>query len=233
MIDPKIYGEFTTSWCPGCGNHDVLLAVKDALASQDLLPHQFVMVSGIGQAAKIVHYLKCNGFNGLHGRALSPAQAIKLAHPEMTVLVDFGWRQGRAAGAEVRREQRRETGGHAVRFHFLGTANLRYDHFFQYVAVEPGQAYELRFAAKSERLSTDRGPYVEVRGMECPGFRAASPEITGTRGWGGEALSFEVPDGCRVVRVAVRRDESLKFDNKIAGDFWIDDVEIVQRRSQP
>jgi 2-oxoglutarate ferredoxin oxidoreductase subunit beta len=90
MIDPKIYGEFTTSWCPGCGNHDVLLAVKDALASQDLLPHQFVMVSGIGQAAKIVHYLKGNGFNGLHGRALSPAQALKLTRPELTVLVESG-----------------------------------------------------------------------------------------------------------------------------------------------
>jgi 2-oxoglutarate ferredoxin oxidoreductase subunit beta len=90
MIDPKTYGEFTTSWCPGCGNHDVLLAVKDALASQDLLPHQFVMVSGIGQAAKIVHYLKSNGFNGLHGRALSPAQALKLTRPELTVLVESG-----------------------------------------------------------------------------------------------------------------------------------------------
>lgn len=145
----------------------------------------------------------------------------------------FGWRQSRAGGAEVRREPRREAGGHAVRFHFLGTANLRYDHFFQYVAVEPGQAYELRFAAKSERLSTDRGPYVEVRGMECPGFRAVSPNITGTRGWGEEAVAFEAPDGCRVVRVAVRRDESLKFDNKIAGDFWIDDMQIVQRPSQP
>ena len=90
MIDTKTYGEFKTSWCPGCGNHDVLVAVKAALADQGILPHQFVMVSGIGQAAKIVHYLKCNGFNGLHGRALSPAQAIKLAHPEMTVLVESG-----------------------------------------------------------------------------------------------------------------------------------------------
>ena len=90
MIDPKIYGEFNTSWCPGCGNHDVLLAVKDALAGLDLEPHQFAMVSGIGQAAKIVHYLKGNGFNGLHGRALSPAQALKLTHPELTVLVESG-----------------------------------------------------------------------------------------------------------------------------------------------
>lgn len=90
MKDPKIYGEFVTSWCPGCGNHDVLLAVKDALAALDLEPHQFAMVSGIGQAAKIVHYLKCNGFNGLHGRALSPAQALKLTRPELTVLVESG-----------------------------------------------------------------------------------------------------------------------------------------------
>jgi len=90
MIDTKTYGEFATSWCPGCGNHDVLLAVKEALSAQDIQPHQFIMVSGIGQAAKIVHYLKCNGFNGLHGRALSPAQAIKLTNPEMTVLVESG-----------------------------------------------------------------------------------------------------------------------------------------------
>jgi hypothetical protein len=145
----------------------------------------------------------------------------------------FEWRQARVSGVEVRREPRRDTEGHAVRFHFLGTDNLRYDHFFQYVSVDPGQAYELRFVAKSERLSSDRGPYVEVRGMECPGLRAISPEISGSRAWSGEVVTFEVPEGCRVVRVAVRRDESLKFDNKIAGDFWIDDLEIVQQRKQP
>ena len=90
MIDSTIYGEFTTAWCPGCGNHDVLLALKDALARQGLEPHQFAMVSGIGQAAKVVHYLKCNGFNGLHGRALPPAQALKLVNPELPVVVESG-----------------------------------------------------------------------------------------------------------------------------------------------
>ncbi len=90
MIDSTIYGEFTTAWCPGCGNHDVLLALKDALARQGLEPHQFAMVSGIGQAAKVVHYLRCNGFNGLHGRALPPAQALKLVNPELPVVVESG-----------------------------------------------------------------------------------------------------------------------------------------------
>jgi len=90
MIDSKIYGEYVTAWCPGCGNHDVLLALKDALARQDLEPHQFALVSGIGQAAKIVHYVRGNGFNGLHGRALPPAQALKLVHPELKVVVESG-----------------------------------------------------------------------------------------------------------------------------------------------
>ena len=90
MIDSKIYGEFVTSWCPGCGNHDVLQALKEALAMQDLEPHRFALVSGIGQAAKIVHYLRCNGFNGLHGRALPAAQALKLVNPELKVVVESG-----------------------------------------------------------------------------------------------------------------------------------------------
>lgn len=90
MIDPTTYGDFVTSWCPGCGNHDALAALKEALARQDLEPHRVAVVSGIGQAAKIVHYLRCNGFNGLHGRALPAAQALKLVNPDLQVLVESG-----------------------------------------------------------------------------------------------------------------------------------------------
>jgi hypothetical protein len=65
-------------------------------------------------------------------------------------------RQG--PGVEIRRESRRgQEGGQVIRFHLLGTANLRFDHFWQYVPVQGGASYELRFAWKAERLSTDRG----------------------------------------------------------------------------
>lgn len=86
----EVFGEFTTSWCPGCGNHDVLAALKTALARLELPPHRIALVSGIGQAAKIPHYLYCNVFNGLHGRALPPAQALKLANPELVVIAESG-----------------------------------------------------------------------------------------------------------------------------------------------
>ena len=48
------------------------------------------MVSGIGQAAKIPQYLKTNYFNGLHGRALPAAVAIKASNPKLTVIAESG-----------------------------------------------------------------------------------------------------------------------------------------------
>jgi len=90
MASIEDYGEFETAWCPGCGNFGILKAVKMALAGLGLAPHQVLMVSGIGQAAKAPHYLRCNFFNGLHGRSLPPAQAAKLVNPELTVIAESG-----------------------------------------------------------------------------------------------------------------------------------------------
>ena len=90
MLDTAVYGHYTTAWCPGCGNHDILIAVKKALALRDLPPHKVLMVSGIGQAAKAPHYITANVFNGLHGRGLPAAVGAKLANPELTVLVESG-----------------------------------------------------------------------------------------------------------------------------------------------
>lgn len=77
-------------WCPGCSNFGILASVKRALASLALEPHETCLVSGIGQAAKLPHYLCSNVFNGLHGRAIPAATGIKVANPGLTVLVTTG-----------------------------------------------------------------------------------------------------------------------------------------------
>ena len=78
------------AWCPGCGNFGILTTLKATLSELDIEPQNLVMVSGIGQAAKIPHYLKSNVFNGLHGRALPPATAIKASNPSLTVIAESG-----------------------------------------------------------------------------------------------------------------------------------------------
>jgi len=60
------------------------------MAELGIEPHRFTIVSGIGQAGKFPHYVKCNAFNGLHGRALPVATGIRLANHEMPVIVTTG-----------------------------------------------------------------------------------------------------------------------------------------------
>jgi len=78
------------AWCPGCGDFSILKILKETLAELEISPKNLVMVSGIGQAAKIPHYMTANVFNGLHGRALPPATAIKSCNPDLTVIAESG-----------------------------------------------------------------------------------------------------------------------------------------------
>ncbi len=82
--------DFENAWCPGCGNFGILNAVKKALEATGKQKHEVVLVSGIGQAAKLPHQVDVNVFNGLHGRALPAAAAIKMANPGLTVVVTSG-----------------------------------------------------------------------------------------------------------------------------------------------
>lgn len=82
----------TPAWCPGCGNFSILKTIDRALDRAGLDRRKVVLVSGIGQAAKLPHYVRepVNVFNGLHGRALPPATAIKLVNHELEVIVTSG-----------------------------------------------------------------------------------------------------------------------------------------------
>lgn len=91
MIELKSFNSNDeNTWCPGCGNFAILACIKESLYELGLSPEEVVMVSGIGQAAKTPHYLKANVFNGLHGRALPPAQAIKIVNKNLKVIVTSG-----------------------------------------------------------------------------------------------------------------------------------------------
>jgi 2-oxoglutarate ferredoxin oxidoreductase subunit beta len=86
------------AWCPGCGNFSILKALKKALVDIQQQPHELVIVSGIGQAPKTPHYLRCNCFNGLHGRTLPVATGIKLANHKLRVIALGGDGDGYAEG---------------------------------------------------------------------------------------------------------------------------------------
>ncbi len=85
-------------WCPGCGDFGVLQAIYRALAAIGRPPHEIAFVSGIGCSSRIPGYTTAYGFNSVHGRALPIAQGIKMANPDLLVLVAGGDGDGFSIG---------------------------------------------------------------------------------------------------------------------------------------
>ena len=85
-------------WCPGCGDFGVVNSLYRAMSELRLDPHDTVVVSGIGCSSRLPGYVEAYGFNSLHGRALPIATGIKLARPELNVVVVGGDGDGLAIG---------------------------------------------------------------------------------------------------------------------------------------
>jgi 2-oxoglutarate ferredoxin oxidoreductase subunit beta len=85
-------------WCPACGDYGVVQAIYRALANVGRPPHEIAFVSGIGCSSRIPGYTTAYGFNSVHGRSLPIAQGIKLANPELLVLVAGGDGDGFSIG---------------------------------------------------------------------------------------------------------------------------------------
>ena len=85
-------------WCPGCGDFGVATALYRALTAVGRPPHEIAFVSGIGCSSRIPGYTTAYGFNSVHGRALPIAQGIKMANPDLLVLVAGGDGDGFSIG---------------------------------------------------------------------------------------------------------------------------------------
>ncbi len=87
---PNRPGSKDIAWCPGCGNFGIRTILMEVFEELNLSPNKIVIVSGIGQAAKMPHYINVNGFHTLHGRAIPIATGVKIANSELTVIAEGG-----------------------------------------------------------------------------------------------------------------------------------------------
>lgn len=86
-------------WCPGCGDFGILNAMHQACSKLGLNPSKVVSVGGIGCSGKAPYYMGTYGVHTLHGRPIPFATGIKLANPELTVLIAGGDGDGLGIGA--------------------------------------------------------------------------------------------------------------------------------------
>jgi 2-oxoglutarate ferredoxin oxidoreductase subunit beta len=90
--------DYKPVWCPGCGDYSVLLAFTKAMAQLQRPPEEIAVISGIGCSSRIPAYTNCYGFHGVHGRALPVGTGLKVARPELTVIVAGGDGDGFSIG---------------------------------------------------------------------------------------------------------------------------------------
>ncbi len=99
---PLASGDFKSDykpiWCPGCGDYSVLSSFTRAFASLGVRPENIAVVSGIGCSSRLPAYLTSYGFHGVHGRSLAAAAGLKLARPDLTVVVASGDGDGYSIG---------------------------------------------------------------------------------------------------------------------------------------
>jgi len=98
MATASDYAGLKPAWCPGCGNFGILRALIQSLVELEIEPYQLLLVSGIGQAGKLPHYLQANVFNSLHGRPVPPAIGARIANPELVVIAVSGDGDGYGEG---------------------------------------------------------------------------------------------------------------------------------------
>lgn len=172
------------SWCPGCGNYMIRTALKIALEELGIAPHEAVIVSGIGQAAKMPHYIKTNGFNGLHGRALPPAIGIKLSNKNLKVIVESG--DGDTYG---------EGGNHFI--HGI-RRNIDIAHF-----VHDNQVYGLTKGQASPTTAIGQKTTLQFDGVKIEPLQPLALALTMGAGFVARGFSGDIPHLAQLMKEAI------------------------------
>ena len=87
-------GDFNTerkpTWCLGCGNYGIWNTIKKTFVKLKLMPHEILIVYGIGCAGNGTNFIRTYAFHSLHGRALPVATGAKLANHKLNVIIMGG-----------------------------------------------------------------------------------------------------------------------------------------------
>lgn len=237
-------------WCPGCGHGIVLNALLRAVARLDLPKDQVCVVSGIGCASRAPGYLDFNTLHTTHGRAIAFASGIKLANPDLHVIVVTGDGDGAAIGGNhLIHAARRNMGVTTVMFNnsIYGMTNGQYSPLTpsgMFAATAPYGNVERNFdmcelvrasganyvaratVAQARQLST----YIE-RAIENPGFAfveavGSCPTYFGRRNKLGSSLQMleTLKKNSVTAAAAAKLDPAELRGKTIIGEFYRGDA---------
>lgn len=137
------------------------------------------------------------------------------------------WTVAPQEGVAVERSREARSGHWSLQLEFEGGRNLDYRHVFEQVIVEPGR-YWFQAWIRTEAITTNEGLRFRIADAQNPSrLDVVTEAAAGTRGWTEMTAAVTVAPATHLLQVTVTRRPSLKFDSKIKGKAWVDDVELA------
>ncbi len=141
----------------------------------------------------------------------------------------LGWREDYVFGASMSIDNTNfHSGSHSLRVDFSGGANVGFHHLTQYVPVEPQTRYHFSSYVRTEDISTESGLRFMIfdpkHGSE---IRAFTTDLIRTNPWTLLDAGLVTGADTHFLVVALQRDPSRLFDNKLSGTVWLDDVALT------
>jgi len=134
----------------------------------------------------------------------------------------FGWRIPKTKGVSWKKGEY----GIGLEITFDGTENP-YFQMSQILPLNPGK-YVLNGSMETDDLTTDQLPFWKIQGVQCEGLNEKSEMVLPNQHATDFILPFVVPENCELVRIALIRNTSNHFDNKISGKITAANLNIRQ-----
>jgi Carbohydrate binding domain/Tetratricopeptide repeat len=148
----------------------------------------------------------------------------------------FAWRYSSFVHGVVVTVDTKEkhSGSRSLRLTFNGLSNVSFNDVCQYIPVQPSTSYRFSAWVQTRALSTDQG----VRfGLHSIGDLSSpivwTDSVQGTQPWTKVELPWTSGNDVRELQLCVSRNLSAKFDSKIGGLAWIDDIALVPESTGP
>jgi tetratricopeptide (TPR) repeat protein len=225
------------------GQTDQALVVWSALA--DLHP-QFHLPDSYGFIAALARKRQMAEAERVWNQALAFAGISRPPDPPGSLVWDGGFESdihggGLAwyypsfvGGVQIGLDSReKHSGNHSLRLTFNGLNNVNFNEVCQYIAVQPSTSYHFSAWVQTRSLSTDQGVRFGLHSMsDTVNSIAWTDDLQGTQPWTQIELPWTSGKDVQELQLCVSRNPSAKFDSKIRGSAWIDDVALVSEPAE-
>jgi tetratricopeptide (TPR) repeat protein len=238
---------------------DAYLSVISALSEQDQTDQALILWARLASfhpqlplresyplTEALIHKRQMTDAQHVWDQALTFAGISRPSDPTGSLVWDGGfesnvigggltWRYSPfSSSVQINLDSKEKHSGHySLRLTFNGLRNVDFNDVCQFVAVQPSTSYRFSAWIQTRALSTDQGVRFSLHSLgDSDNSLVWTDDVRDTQPWMQLNLPWTSGKDVRALQICVSRNPSAKFDSKIHGSVWIDDVSLVPESAE-